>query len=82
MASPSTGAKSIVLVRKDSTETFATFKPDEAAPHALDFSPDGRRIVLDRRGPDGKSSLWILTLATKTLAPLVDPGSTPVWHGR
>ena len=76
------GVKSLVLVRRDSVETFATFKPDEASPHALDFSPDGRRIVMDRRGPDGKSSLWILTLATKGLAPLVEPGSGPVWNGR
>jgi hypothetical protein len=76
------GARSIVLVRKDSLETFATFKPGEPSPHALDFSPDGRRLVLDRHGADGKSSLWILTLATKTLAPLVDPGSSPVWRGR
>jgi hypothetical protein len=76
------GGRSIVLVRKDSVETFATFKPGEASPHALDFSPDGGRLVLDRHGADGKSSLWILTLATKTLAPLLDPGSSPVWHGR
>ncbi|HVE40755.1 MAG TPA: hypothetical protein VNM14_12750 [Planctomycetota bacterium] len=76
------GARSIVLVRKDSNETFATFKPGEASPHALDFSPDGGRLVLDRHGPDGKSSLWILTLATKTLTPLLDPGSNPVWNGR
>ena len=76
------GARSIVLVRSDATETFATFKPDEPAPHALDFSPDGRRIVLDRHAPDGKSSLWILTLATKSLAPLIEPGSQPVWNGR
>jgi hypothetical protein len=74
------GSRSVVLVRKDSTETFATFKPGEASPYALDFSPDGGRLVLDRHGADGKSSLWILTLATKTLAPLVDPGSSPVWH--
>jgi len=77
-----TGARSLVLVRKDSTETFATFQPDEAVPHAFDFSPDGRRLVLDRHAADGKSSLWILTLATKKLAPLVDLGSSPVWHGR
>jgi hypothetical protein len=76
------GGRSIVLVRKDATETFATFKPEEASPHALDFSPDGARLVLDRHRADGKSSLWILTLATKTLAPLVDPGFSPVWRGR
>jgi hypothetical protein len=77
-----TGAKAIVLVRRDSTETVVTFRPDEAAPRALDFSPDGRRIVLDRHGPDGKSSLWVLTLATKSLAPLTDPGFSPVWNAR
>src|SRR4029079_4213445 len=71
-----TGARSIVLVRKDSIETFATFKPDEPSPRAIDFSPEGGRLVLDRHGADGKSSLWILTLATKTLAPLVEPGSS------
>jgi hypothetical protein len=82
MVMDASGGRSIVLVRKDSVETFATFKPGEASPHALDFSPDGGRLVLDRHGADGKSSLWILTLATKTLAPLLDPGSSPVWHGR
>ena len=76
------GAKSIVLVQRDGTETLATFKATEGTPRALDFSPDGKRIVLDRYDPDGKSSLWILTPATKKLAPLVESGFSPVWNGR
>lgn len=82
LAMEPTGAKSLVLIKPDGTETAATFAAGEPAPHALDFSPDGTRIVLDRHGADGKSSIWILTLATKQLSPLVEPGFSPVWHGR
>jgi hypothetical protein len=77
-----TGAKSIVLVRKVGTQTVATFKPTDPSPRALDFSPEGKRIVLDRHDAVGRSSLWILTIETGQLAPLVEPGSSPVWHGR
>lgn len=82
LAMEPTGAKALVLVRQEGTETVLTFAAAEPAPRALDFSPDGTRLVLDRHAADGKSSLWILTLATKQLAPLVEPGSSPVWHGR
>ncbi|MBI3856127.1 MAG: PD40 domain-containing protein [Planctomycetes bacterium] len=75
------GARSIVLIRKEGSETIS-LKPGEPAIHALDFSPDGTKLVLDRHGPDGKSSIWILTLASRQFAPLTDPGSDPVWHGR
>lgn len=77
-----TGARSLVLLRKDATEPLATFKPGEPAPQALDFSPDGARLVMDRHGSDGKSGLWILTLASRQLALLLEGGSSPVWHGR
>jgi len=77
-----TGARSLLLIRRDGTETVATFKPGEPAPHAIDFSPDARRIVMDRHPAEGKPSIWILTLATRQLARLIEPGSSPVWHGR
>ena len=77
-----TGARSLRLLRRDTEETAATFKPGEPAPHAIDFSPDGSRLVLDLHGSEGKPSLWILTLATKKLVRLVEQGSSPVWHGR
>jgi Tol biopolymer transport system component len=76
------GAKSLLLVRPEGLETIATFAAGAPAPRAFDFSPDGTRLVLDRHAADGKSSLWILTLATKQMAPLTEPGSSPVWHGR
>ncbi len=74
--------RNLILSRKDSTETLVSSKNGEPTPRGLDFSPDGTRLVLDRVGADGKSSLWILTLATKAMTPLVDNGSNPVWHGR
>lgn len=82
LAMEPTGARSLVLVRKNGTRTLVRFKPDEPAPRAFDFSPDGARIVLDRHDAVGRSALWILTVATGALAPLVEPGSSPVWHGR
>jgi WD40 repeat protein len=77
-----TGARSIVLMRSEGSETPATFKPGEAAPHAIDFSPDGQRLVMDLHSADGKPSVWILTLATRQRARLIEQGSSPVWHGR
>jgi dipeptidyl aminopeptidase/acylaminoacyl peptidase len=77
-----TGARSIVLIRREGAEIAATFSPQDAAPHALDFSPDGRKLVMDRHAPEGKPSIWILTLATKQLVRLIEQGSTPVWNGR
>lgn len=82
LAMEGTGARSIVLVRKNWSQTLARFKADEPVPHAIDFSPDGGRMVLDRHGSDGRASLWVLTIATGQMAPLADPGSGPVWHGR
>jgi hypothetical protein len=77
-----TGARSILLIRSGGAETAATFPLQEPAPHAIDFSPDGRRLVLDRHAADGKPSVWILTLATKQLVRLIEQGSGPVWNGR
>jgi dipeptidyl aminopeptidase/acylaminoacyl peptidase len=77
-----TGARSIVLIRREGAEIAATFPPQEPVPHAIDFSPDGRRLVMDRHAPDGKPSIWILTLATKQLQKLIEQGSSPVWNGR
>jgi hypothetical protein len=82
LAMDATGARSLVLDRKDSADMPVTFKPGEPVPHAIDFSPDGARLVMDLHDADGKSSLWILTLATKQLTRLADNGSSPVWHGR
>jgi dipeptidyl aminopeptidase/acylaminoacyl peptidase len=77
-----TGARSILLLRPERAETAATFPAKDPSPHAIDFSPDGRRLVLDRHAVDGKPSVWILTLATKQLVRLMEQGSSPVWHGR
>jgi hypothetical protein len=77
-----TGARAIVLLRRNWTQTLATFRAGDPAPRAMDFSPDGGRLVLDRHDAVGRSALWILTIADGKLAPLVDPGSSPVWHGR
>jgi hypothetical protein len=82
LAMDGTAARSIVLVRREGSETIATFQPQEPAPHAIDFSPDGQRLVMDRHAPDGKPSIWILALATKRLVRLIEPGSSPVWNGR
>src|SRR6185369_13639227 len=60
-------------------KAVADSRPAEPAHHAIDFYPDGRRIVLDRHAPDGKPSIWILTLATKQLQKLIEQGSSPVW---
>jgi len=77
-----TGARSIMLLQRGEWSSAMTFKAGDPAPHAIDFSPDGKRLVLDRHAPDGKPSIWILTLATKQLTRLIEQGSTPVWHGR
>jgi hypothetical protein len=77
-----TGARSLVILNKDAEVTLLEFKPGEAAPHGIDFSPDGTRIVLDLAQAGGTSGLFILSIATRTLRPLVESGSTPVWHGR
>lgn len=77
-----TGARSIEILAKEGSQKVAAFKSGEAAPRSLDFSPDGTRLVMDRHGSDGKPGLWILTLATKELALLLEGGSNPVWHGR
>lgn len=77
------GMLAIALVRNGKAETLVTLKPDEGAPHALDFSPDGAELVMDRRTA-GASDLWILRIAAKTWFRLTsDGGSTdPVWNGR
>jgi len=74
--------RTLLLSRKDGTETLVTFRGGEPSPRAFDFSPDGTRLVMDKVAVDGKSSIWILTLATKAMTPLVDNGFSPVWHGR
>jgi hypothetical protein len=76
------GARTLIILNKDAQVPVLEFKPGEAAPRGFDFSPDGTRMVLDRTSPEGKSGIWILTVATRALAPLVEGGSTPVWHGR
>lgn len=81
LAMDAAGARTVVLIRKDSTQTLA-LRGAELAPQAVDFSPDGARLVLQMSGPDGRSSLWIHTIADGQLARLVDLGSGPVWHGR
>jgi hypothetical protein len=76
------GARALVILNKDGEVTLLEFKPGAAAPRGIDFSPDGTRIVLDLVEATGRSGLFILTIATRSLAPLVENGSTPVWHGR
>ncbi len=76
------GTRTLVIQNKDGELPLLEFKPGDAAPRGFDFSPDGTRLVLDRTSPEGKSGLWILTIATRSLAPLVEGGATPVWHGR
>ncbi|HLY74087.1 MAG TPA: hypothetical protein VKU80_08210 [Planctomycetota bacterium] len=76
------GARSLVILNKDAEVTVLEFKAADAAPRGFDFSPDGTRMVLDLVGPGGRPSLSVLTIATRSLVPLVDNGSAPVWHGR
>jgi Tol biopolymer transport system component len=77
------GMLSIALVRNGKPETLVTFRPDEAAPHAIDFSPDGSMLVMDRRSGTS-SDLWTLTIASKAWTRLTSDGasSDPVWNGR
>ncbi|HLF94685.1 MAG TPA: hypothetical protein VJB14_14570, partial [Planctomycetota bacterium] len=77
------GMLAIALVRAGKAETLVTLKPDEGAPHAIDFSPDGTELVMDRRRAGG-SDLWVLRIGTKTWTRLTDDGasSDPVWNGR
>lgn len=75
-------SRALVLSKKDARIPLAEFKAGEPAPRGFDYSPDGLQLVLDLVQSDGKSSLWILTLATRALTPLVDNGFSPVWHGR
>ena len=77
------GMLAIALVRAGKAETLVTLKPDEGAPHAIDFSPDGTELVMDRRR-EGGSDLWVFKIATKTWTRLTDDGasSDPVWNGR
>lgn len=72
----------LILSRGGSTHPLLAFQSGEPSPRAMDFSPDGTRLVIDKVASDGKSSLWILALATKAATPLVDNGFSPVWHGR
>jgi hypothetical protein len=76
------GTRSLVVLNKDAELTLLEFKAGEAAPRGMDFSPDGTRLVLDLVAADGKSDLALLTIATRTRAPLIENGATPVWHGR
>ncbi len=77
------GMLAIALVRAGKAETLVTLKPDEGAPHAIDFSPDGSELVMDRRR-GGASDLWVFKIGTKTWTRLTDDGasSDPVWNGR
>ena len=77
------GMLAIALVKHGKPETLVTLKPDEGAPHAIDFSPDGTRLVFDRR-KGSSSDLWTLTIATKAWSRLTSDGasSDPVWNGR
>src|SRR6185295_8997809 len=81
LAMDAAGARAVVLLRKDATETLA-LKAGDLSVQGLDFSPDGGRLVLQLQSPEGKSSLWIYSFASRDLARLVEPGSSPVWHGR
>ena len=81
LAMDATLARSLLLVRKESTKVLP-LKIDHLAPVAMDFSPDGGRMVVEMCGAEGKPSLWILHLASNQLHRLIDNGSSPVWHGR
>ena len=74
----------LVEVRDGKGEILAAFGTGQPVPHSLDFSPDGKRLIMDRRSKDGASDLWIFELATRTFTRLTeDGGSTlPVWNGR
>ncbi|HZE98352.1 MAG TPA: hypothetical protein VE981_15075 [Planctomycetota bacterium] len=76
------GARSLVVLLKNAVEPILEFKAGDPSPRGFDFSPDGTRIVMDLVAPDGKSGLHILAIATKTLTPLLENGTTPTWHGR
>lgn len=82
LAMDATGARSLLLVRREKSDAAAAFKAGEPAPRAIDFSPDGTRIVMDLHGADGRSSLWILNLATARRTALSDNGTSPTWYGR
>jgi hypothetical protein len=78
------GLPAIVLVRKGTPETLVTLAAGDGVPHAIDFSADGRDLVLDR-WTGGGSDLYRLTIATGEWRRLTSDGrsSDPVWwHGR
>jgi hypothetical protein len=66
------GAVEILLSKGGAVESLSCDPP----PRALDYSPDGRRLVVERGG-----ALWILDPASSSWTRLAD-GSDPVWHGR
>lgn len=74
----------LVVVRGDAAESIAAFAKEDPRPRALDFSPDGARLVTDRWAADGKSDLWLFDLASRRFSRLTEDGasSSPVWHGR
>ncbi len=77
------GAPALVLLGRGRPEVLASFGGEGGVPRALDFSPDGSKLVLDRRAGE-KSDLWTLDLATRAFARLTEDGasSDPVWNGR
>lgn len=77
------GTSALALVRDGKAETLVSLPPADGLPQAIDFSPDGSLLVLDRR-KDGRSDLWTLRIASKEWTRLTDDGasSDPVWHGR
>jgi hypothetical protein len=83
LALDASGRLTLVHLADARREILRVFEPGEPVPHALSFSPDGKRLVLDR-WKDRVSDLWILDLASRDLKRLTSDGasSDPVWHGR
>jgi Tol biopolymer transport system component len=77
------GMLSVALVRDGKAETLVTLRPDEGTTRAVDFSPDGSELILDRR-TGAASDLWVFRIATKVWVRLTKDGtsSDPVWNGR
>jgi hypothetical protein len=79
----SSGRLTLVHLAGARRDILRVFEPGEPVPHALSFSPDGKKLVLDR-WTERDSDLWILDLASRDLRRLTTDGASaqPVWHGR